>query len=305
MRWAPLGAFVVLLLASVTTAFQPYAPSSSRRPTRQAFKIPADEVPVVETLDPKSNFTVSGAEPLQDKNVFRMPWLSPVAPPRRGWMENAIIKTAAEDSTDAVDAKDVAEAKEAAKELQEIELLERQLGLGEEGPVLFVQELGSTGANVSWLQRPTEDVLAPPAKEDRVFRYKAPGWAAIVGAGFRRRLSPFPLFTKSVPHGCVLVASIKGEDLSLVTDDGPPSLTKLFQEPPIGWLEPVSPFVKAAHDPRVKAVIVKIGPLSCGYAKLVELRRSMDYFKQSGKQLIGGWWVHNSIITRKHRQSVH
>ncbi len=37
-----------------------------------------------------------------------------------------------------------------------------------------------------------------------------------------------------------------------------------LQEPPIGWLEPVSPLVKAAHDPRVKAVVLRIGPLNCG-----------------------------------------
>jgi hypothetical protein len=41
-------------------------------------------------------------------------------------------------------------------------------------------------------------------------------------------------------------------------------LAKLFAEPPVGWIEPVSPFVKAAHDPRVKAMIIRIGRLTCG-----------------------------------------
>lgn len=241
---------------------------------------------MVRTLDPKANFTLSGLEPMQDKDIFRMPWLAPVAAPRRGWMEKAIMATPAEAE---VDPQDAAEALEAKKELAEVELLERQLGLGEEGPVLFVSRLGSAHSaamNVSWLQQPSAHALEVPAEENRVFKYRAAGWPSTLGAAFRRRISPFPLLAKSVPQGCVVVASIKGEDLALLTDDGPPSLGKLFQEPPIGWLEPVSPLIKAAHDPRVKALILKIGPLSCGYAKLVELRRAMDYFKASGKQLI-------------------
>lgn len=42
----------------------------------------------------------------------------------------------------------------------------------------------------------------------------------------------------------------------------------------------------AAHDPRVSAVYIKIEPVSCGYAKLEEIRRHLDYFRQSGKKVI-------------------
>jgi len=41
----------------------------------------------------------------------------------------------------------------------------------------------------------------------------------------------------------------------------------------------------AAHDPRISAIYFRIEPLSCGYAKLQEIRRFMDYFKQSGKKI--------------------
>ena len=291
MKTTQRGCGLLLLLVPWAAAFQPTGLRpwhAGRAPsTRLNFKIPADEVPIVKTLDPKANFTLSGAEPLQDKDVFRMPWLAPVAAPRRGWMEKAIMATPEEEVGG--DPQDAAEAVEAKKELAELELLERQLGLGEEGPVLFVSRLGSAesaASNVSWLQQPSAHVLEVPAEENRALKYRAPGWPSTLNAGVRRRISPFPLFAKAVPQGCVVVASIKGEDLALLTDDGPPSLGKLFQEPPIGWLEPVGPLIKAAHDPRVKALILKIGPLSCGYAKIVELRRAMDYFKASGKQLI-------------------
>ena len=70
------------------------------------------------------------------------------------------------------------------------------------------------------------------------------------------------------------------------SDDGPRSFADLLKEPPIGWLEPVSPLMRAAHDPRIKSIILKIGALNCGYAKLVEFRRHMEYFKSRGKQLV-------------------
>lgn len=40
---------------------------------------------------------------------------------------------------------------------------------------------------------------------------------------------------------------------------------------------------KAAVDPRIKGVCVKIDPLSCGWSKLQEIRRHVDHFKASGK----------------------
>lgn len=286
------GGLVLVLLAPWTAAFQPtglnlWRAGSGASSTRLSFKIPSSEVPVVKTLGGEANFTLSGVEPLQDKDVFRMPWLAPVAAPRRGRVEKAIMATPVEEVRG--DLQDATEAFEAKNQLTELSLPERQLGLGEECPVLFVSRLGSAesaASNVSWLQQPSAHVLEVPAEEDRALKFRAPGWLSKLNAGFRRRIAPFPLFAKAVPQGCVVVASVKGEDLALLTDEGPPSLGKLFQEPPIGWLEPVGPLIKAAHDPRVKALILKIGPLSCGYAKIVELRRSMDYFKASGKNLV-------------------
>ncbi|KAG0619939.1 hypothetical protein M758_4G177100 [Ceratodon purpureus] len=45
--------------------------------------------------------------------------------------------------------------------------------------------------------------------------------------------------------------------------------------------------VKAANDPRVAGVFLSIEPLSCGWGKLDEIRRHMEYYKQSGKFLVG------------------
>ena len=43
---------------------------------------------------------------------------------------------------------------------------------------------------------------------------------------------------------------------------------------------------KAAVDPRIKGVCVKVDPLSCGWSKLQEIRRHVDHFKASGKYSI-------------------
>ena len=41
--------------------------------------------------------------------------------------------------------------------------------------------------------------------------------------------------------------------------------------------------IKAAYDPRVKGVFVKIEPVTCGWAKLTEIRRHIEFFNASGK----------------------
>lgn len=46
-------------------------------------------------------------------------------------------------------------------------------------------------------------------------------------------------------------------------------------------------FQYAAYDPRIKAIFLEIKSVGCGYAKLKEIRRSMEFFKQSGKEIIG------------------
>lgn len=43
----------------------------------------------------------------------------------------------------------------------------------------------------------------------------------------------------------------------------------------------------AAYDPRVTAVYIELGSLTCGYAKLQEVIRMMKYFRSSGKKIIG------------------
>ncbi|XP_024371733.1 serine protease SPPA, chloroplastic [Physcomitrium patens] len=45
--------------------------------------------------------------------------------------------------------------------------------------------------------------------------------------------------------------------------------------------------IKGAHDPRIEGVVLSIEPLACGWGKLDEIRRHMEYYKQSGKFLVG------------------
>ena len=48
-----------------------------------------------------------------------------------------------------------------------------------------------------------------------------------------------------------------------------------------------SMFLFSAHDPRILAIFIEIQPIACGYAKLIELKRAMNYFRQSGKKVYG------------------
>ncbi|CAL9087598.1 unnamed protein product [Musa acuminata var. zebrina] len=45
-------------------------------------------------------------------------------------------------------------------------------------------------------------------------------------------------------------------------------------------------FIKAAYDPRVSGIYLEIEPLSCGWAKIDEIRRHIQYFKKSGKFIV-------------------
>ena len=42
-------------------------------------------------------------------------------------------------------------------------------------------------------------------------------------------------------------------------------------------------FIKAALDPRIKGVCVKIDPLQCGWSKVQEIKRHVEFFRKSGK----------------------
>ena len=42
----------------------------------------------------------------------------------------------------------------------------------------------------------------------------------------------------------------------------------------------------ASHDPRVSSLFIQIEGFQCGYAKLEEVKRSIKYFQESGKEVV-------------------
>jgi len=58
----------------------------------------------------------------------------------------------------------------------------------------------------------------------------------------------------------------------------PPSFSKTLSLPTI-----CEALTKAAYDPRIKGLFVKIEPVDCGWAKLMEIRRHLEFFNASGK----------------------
>jgi signal peptide peptidase SppA len=57
---------------------------------------------------------------------------------------------------------------------------------------------------------------------------------------------------------------------------------------PVGSMqELMDMFQYASVDPRIQAVYIELGGLTAGYAKLIELKRAMEYFRKSGKKIYG------------------
>lgn len=79
--------------------------------------------------------------------------------------------------------------------------------------------------------------------------------------------------------GTVLVARIEG---ALSENDAPPALP--FSGPPVLTMPVLLSALRiAAHDPRIAHLHVRIDALSCGWAKVFEVRRHLEYFRASGK----------------------
>lgn len=99
--------------------------------------------------------------------------------------------------------------------------------------------------------------------------------------GFRRFLQSWRLarvVRARVAKNSVLAFNLGGS----LPETSPPSLP--FRSAPATSLEAVTNALRhAAHDPRVSAVYIRLDGFACGWAKLQELRRHLDYFRAADK----------------------
>jgi protease-4 len=72
-------------------------------------------------------------------------------------------------------------------------------------------------------------------------------------------------------------------------------LAELFGKPAVTVHQHVENLEKAAHDPRVKGVLLELEPLSVGFAKVEELRDALVEFKKSGKWVV----AYSEALTEK------
>eukprot|EP00798_Chlamydomonas_sp_ICE-L_P012520 gene12520-15736_t len=79
---------------------------------------------------------------------------------------------------------------------------------------------------------------------------------------------------RSVKQDSVLTFKLEGS----ISEQSRPSF-----DPGVSIPQVCSALQKAALDPRVKGIMIEIGPLAIGWAKLQELRRYILHFKESGK----------------------
>eukprot|EP00168_Porphyra_purpurea_P006365 TRINITY_DN1783_c0_g1_i2.p1 TRINITY_DN1783_c0_g1~~TRINITY_DN1783_c0_g1_i2.p1 ORF type:complete len:576 (-),score=245.43 TRINITY_DN1783_c0_g1_i2:202-1929(-) len=101
--------------------------------------------------------------------------------------------------------------------------------------------------------------------------------------GFRRLLQSWRLarvVRARVAKNSILAFSLGGS----LPETVPPGLP--FRPAPTTSLESVTNALRhAAHDPRISAVFMRLTGFQCGWAKLQELRRHLDYFRASGKKV--------------------
>jgi ClpP class serine protease len=85
--------------------------------------------------------------------------------------------------------------------------------------------------------------------------------------------------------GKIILSAKLGGDIRLASS--PQNFFSTPDPESVSSLEDIDNFFKyAAYDPRVHAVLLDINPLQCGYAKLKEIRRRIDFFKKSGKPVV-------------------
>jgi protease-4 len=95
-----------------------------------------------------------------------------------------------------------------------------------------------------------------------------------------------------VDSGSVLKLNLEGELPEVVRNEG---LEDLFGHPKVTFRDTVENLKKAAVDKRIKGVVLVVGPLSMGWAKVEELRDALADYKKSGKFLI----AYSEYLTEK------
>lgn len=98
--------------------------------------------------------------------------------------------------------------------------------------------------------------------------------------GFRRLATSFRLLRQirgRLAKNTVLTARLSGD----LSEQAGPSLP--FSPTPMTFQMLLDALRLAAYDPRISHVHLRIDPLSCGWGKIIELRRHLEFFAKSGK----------------------
>lgn len=113
--------------------------------------------------------------------------------------------------------------------------------------------------------------FAAPSDSDPELVYKEPSGGDKAMTSFKLAFAlPWRRFKK----GSVLTMKLGGK----ISDQLQPRFSSTLALPDI-----TSSLRKAAYDPRIKGVCVKIDPLDCGWGKIQEIKRHIEFLKESGK----------------------
>ena len=152
------------------------------------------------------------------------------------------------------------------------------------------------GSNASYFEitKHSKQFLEELSKNDDVelFPFKRPTNWQVLQTRFNlwmKRMWTMKFFTGEEPF--IITAKLTG-DLPLDNDVDSGFENRWFSfpntSPTLSSLHDVmSLFYFGAYDPRIQAIYLEIdGPLTCGYGKLAEVLRAIQFYRQSGKKVI-------------------
>ena len=114
---------------------------------------------------------------------------------------------------------------------------------------------------------------------------------ALVVALFALVLAAKTRETPTVEPGCALVQTIDGD----VPEYAPPGGFPSFGGPPASQTSILENLEKARHDKRIHAVVLRLGAIGMGFAKLDEVQERISQLRRAGKPV----WAYTEFLTNR------
>ena len=142
---------------------------------------------------------------------------------------------------------------------------------------------GSSSVGATTATSPVSRTFPPPAA---VQTPAVPLATEVHALSFARHTGVLQAFWRAIRLFFALIRLKRDTTLVMELEGGLPDAAPNTLWDKLALEDVCSSLRKAAHDPRICAAYLKIGVITCGYARLQEIRRYLHYFRQSGKPVV-------------------